>query len=277
MGVVRGLCLPVLGAMLISLAGCGVWSRDQQSLVERARLHGRLTIGIRFDQPGVGNRRPDGRFEGFDIDVARYIAHDLGVEDKDIVWKEAPPAERENLLESGQIDFAVAAYTITDQRKQRVDFAGPYLTVGQDLLVRATDNSITGPQSLNGKRLCSVTGSTSAQQVRDKFAKRTQLVQNNRYSDCVTAMFAGIVDAVTTDDVILAGYAAQNPELLKVVGRPFTQQQYGVGIRKGDVGGINRINLVLRKMIGSGAWRDALQRTIGPSGYRLPQPPVVDQ
>jgi glutamate transport system substrate-binding protein len=277
MGVVRGLRLPVLMATLVLLAGCGVWARDQQSLVERARLHGRLTIGIRFDQPGVGNRRPDGKFEGFDVDVARYIAHDLGVDDQNIVWKEAPPAERENLLESGQIDFAVAAYTITDQRKQRVDFAGPYLTVGQDLLVRGSDNSITGPQNLNGKRLCSVTGSTSAQLVRDKFAKRTQLVQNNRYSDCVTAMFAGTVDAVTTDDVILAGYAAQDPELLKVVGRPFTQQQYGVGVKKGDTGGINRINLVLRKMIGSGAWQEALQRNIGPSGYRLPQPPVVDQ
>jgi glutamate transport system substrate-binding protein len=275
MRVVRAWRLPAIVVVAALLGACGIGSGDQDSVVGRADANGRLTIGIRFDQPGVGYRRLDGKFEGFDVDVARYVAHELGVGDDGITWRETQPADREKMLGTGQVDLVVAAYTITDKRRQLVDFAGPYFTVGQDLLVRLTDNSINGPQDLNGKKLCSVAGSTSAQEVQDKYAKATQLVQYNRYSDCVTALLAGIVDAVTTDDVILAGYAAQNPELLRVVGKPFTKEQYGIGVRKGDTEAVTAIDAAIRKMIQTGAWKDSLQQNLGPSGYPIPQPPTV--
>jgi glutamate transport system substrate-binding protein len=262
-------------AVLALLSACGT-SGPAGSLTAAA-AEGKLTIGIRFDQPGIGEKTLNGQYQGFDVDVAKYVATELGVDPANITWKEAQPADRETLLTSGKVDMVVAAYTINDKRKKLVDFAGPYFTVGQDLLVRLSDNSITGPQSLNGKKLCSVTGSTSAQQVKDKFAQKADLVEYSRYSDCVTALLANIVDAVTTDDVILAGYAAQNPELLKVVGKPFTKDAYGIGLRKGDSGGREKVDAALQKMISTGAWRSALQANVGSSGYQMPSPPAITE
>lgn len=262
-------------AALALLAACGT-SAPADSLTAAA-AQGKLTIGIRYDQPGIGEKTLNGLYQGFDVDVAKYVANELGVDPANITWKEAQPADRETLLTSGKVDMVVAAYTINDKRKKLVDFAGPYFTVGQDLLVRLSDTSITGPQSLNGKKLCSVTGSTSAQQVKDKFAQQTQLVEYSRYSDCVTGLLAGIVDAVTTDDVILAGYAAQNPELLRVVGKPFTKDSYGIGLRKGDNDGRQKVDSALQKMISTGAWRSALQSNVGSSGYQMPSPPAITE
>jgi ABC-type amino acid transport substrate-binding protein len=138
---------------------------------------GRLTVGIRFDQPGLGERTLNGELKGFDVEVAKYVANELGVSPDRIVWKEAQPANRETLLTGGKVDMVVAAYTISDERRKLVDFAGPYFTLGQDLLIRQDDHSIVGPESLNGKRLCTVVNTTSAQAVKDKFAHEVTLVE----------------------------------------------------------------------------------------------------
>jgi glutamate transport system substrate-binding protein len=264
-----------LAALALVLTACG--QSGPAGSLTAATATGKLTIGIRFDQPGIGEKTLNGQYMGFDVDVARYVAKELGVDPRNITWKEAQPAERESLLTSDNVDMVVAAYTINDKREQIVDFAGPYFTVGQDLLVRMDDNSITGPASLNGKKLCSVSGSTSAQQVKDKFAQQTTLVEYGRYSDCVTALLARIVDAVTTDDVILAGYATQNPELLKVVGKPFTKDAYGIGLRKGDEGGRQKADDAIRKMVSTGAWKTSAQNNLAGSGYQIPQPPAITE
>ncbi|SFB61653.1 amino acid ABC transporter substrate-binding protein, PAAT family [Amycolatopsis marina] len=247
------------------------------SLVTRADERGALTVGIRFDQPGLSERTLDGRFVGFDVDVAKYIAGELGVDAEDITWKETTASRRETDITSGAVDLVVATYSITDAREQQVAFAGPYFHTGQDLLVRLTSSEITGPDTLDGRKLCAVTKSTSAQQVKERFSRAVELIEYPRYPDCVTALLAGQVDAVTTDAVILAGYAAQNPELLKVVGEPFSTERYGVGLRKGDTDGVARINEAIQKMIDTGTWDESLVRNIGPSGYALPPPPEVTQ
>jgi ABC-type amino acid transport substrate-binding protein len=169
---------------------------------------GKLTVGIKFDQPHLGFK--DGNtYTGFDVDVATYVAGKLGFSPDQIVWKEAISAQRETLLQNHQVDMIFATYSITDARAQKVQFAGPYFVAGQDLLVRADDTSVTGPESLNnGKKLCSVTGSTPAQNIQDNYASEVQLVQFDTYSQCVQALISGKVDAVTTDDIILAGLAA---------------------------------------------------------------------
>jgi glutamate transport system substrate-binding protein len=264
-------------ALLCVSAGCSGPPGPDASVVKRADANETLTIGIRFDQPGLSQRTVDGRFVGFDVDVARYVADALGVDAEDIRWRETTSATRENDITSGAVDLVVATYSITDERKQKVSFAGPYFDTGQDLLVRLPSTDIGGPESLNGRNLCSVTNSTSAQQVRDRYAQSVQLVEYPRYSDCVTALLAGQVDAVTTDAVILAGYVAQNPELLRVVGKPFSEERYGVGLRKGDTEGQAAVNDALRDMIASGAWLESLRRNIGPSGYPLPPPPKVTE
>ncbi|WP_370331926.1 transporter substrate-binding domain-containing protein, partial [Mycolicibacterium hippocampi] len=122
-----------------------------------------IVIGTKFDQPGLGMQNPDGTMSGFDVDVATYVAGELGYTPEQIEWKEAPSAQRENLIQNGQVDFIAATYSITDSRKEKVAFAGPYLITGQSLLVRSDSNDITGAASLeNNKILCSVSGSTPA-------------------------------------------------------------------------------------------------------------------
>ncbi len=189
-----------------------------------------VKIGIKFDQPGLGYQ--DGStYTGFDVDVATYVAGELGFSEDQIEWVEAPSAQRETMLQTGQVDMIFATYSITDTRKETVAFAGPYFVAGQDLLVAEDNTDITGPESLEGKNLCSVSGSTSAQRIKDEYAAGVQLLERPGYAECVTALTAGQVDAVTTDDIILAGLAAQqNKGKVKVVGAPFSTERYGVGL-----------------------------------------------
>ncbi|MFD9702135.1 glutamate ABC transporter substrate-binding protein [Lentzea sp. NPDC059081] len=236
----------------------------------------KMTIAVSFDQPGLSVRRLDGSYRGFDVDVAKYIANELGVSEDGITWREAQPGNRETLLTSGQADLVVSTYSITDKRKQIVDFVGPYFVAGQDLLVRYNEKRISGPKSLNSSlRLCSTAGSTSAAYVKEQFAKDVNLVEYAKFSDCVTALLANNVDAVTTDDVLLAGYAAQNPELLRVVGDPFSKEEYGVGLHRNDPGSKAKVQAALQKMIDSGAWKKSLEANIGSSGYKIPDPPKL--
>jgi glutamate transport system substrate-binding protein len=245
-------------------------------VVGKAQSSKKLTIGIKFDQPGLGLKTPDGSYAGFDVDVAKYVAGKMGVPESGITFVEAKSANRENLLKTGQVDLIFATYSITPERQQEVAFGGPYFIAHQDLLVRSGDKAITGPKSLTGgKKLCSVTGSTSAQKVKDTYAKGVQLQEYSKYSDCVGALSSKAIDAVTTDDVILAGFAAQSQYKgkLKVVGKGFSDEKYGVGVKKGDTAGVTAINAALKAMIDDGAWKKALDTNVGPSGYTIPSPP----
>src|SRR6476620_1774391 len=266
-----------IGVLALSLAAtaCG---GDEGSSASQSAQEGSLTVGIKFDQPGLGLRNPDGSFSGFDVEVAEYIAGKLGVAPENIQFKESPSAQRETLIQNGEVDYIVATYSITDARKEKVDFAGPYFIAGQSLLVKSDNTDITGPDSLNGgKKLCSVTGSTPAQKVKDQYAQDVQLQEFDTYSACVEALRNGAVDAVTTDDIILAGYAAQYPGELKVVGAPFTEERYGVGLAKGDDETRAKINDAIEAMIADGSWARAFNETVGASGYPIPAPPTVDR
>lgn len=247
------------------------------SVVNRAAKTKKLTIGIAYDQPGLSERVAEGKFEGFDVDVAEYVAGELGVPAANITWKETRAGDREKSIMDGSVDLVVTTFSITEDRKTRIAFAGPYFIAGQGLLVRLTTKDITGPESLNGKKLCTVPNTTSAQTIKDRFAKTTELVEYFRYSECISALLLGNVDAVTTDDVILAGYAAQNPELLKVVGRPFNPERYGIGLAREDVSGKAKVNSAIEKMISSGEWKKSLDKNIGPSGYPVPMPPEITE
>jgi glutamate transport system substrate-binding protein len=237
----------------------------------------KITIGTKFDQPGLGLKNPDGTMSGFDVDVATYVAGQLGYKPEDIEWKESPSGQRETLIQNDQVKFIAATYSITDSRKEKVDFAGPYLLTGQSLLVRADNTDITGAESLqNNKKLCSVTGSTPAQRIKDKYPG-VQLQQYDTYSACVEALKNGAIDAVTTDEVILAGYAAQSPGAFKIVGQPFSEEKYGVGLKKGDTELRNKINDALVRMEQDGAWKAAFEKNLGPAGIPVPSPPPVDR
>src|ERR1700757_5089435 len=173
----RPLRLAAAAAILMSflLSGCG------------GNGH-RVTIGVKFDQPGLSLRKPDGSLSGFDVDVARYVAEQLGYRPDEIDWKEAPSGQRETLIQNGQVDYVVGTYSITPERKAKVGFAGPYFHTGQSLLVRSDDTDIVGPESLeNHRKLCSVAGSTPAQRIKQKYPG-VQLQRYATYSLCVGAL-----------------------------------------------------------------------------------------
>jgi len=263
-------------AAMLSLAGCSSGDDDDtgsdsgstgEASESSGGAEGSIRIGIKFDQPGLGFK--DGNeYTGFDVDVARYVAGELGYGEDQIEFVQSPSAQRENLLETGQVDMIFATYSITDKRKEVVSFGGPYFVAGQDLLVAADDDSITGPEDLEGKNLCSVTGSTSAQRIKDEYATGTNLLEQPGYAECVTALTAGSVDAVTTDDIILAGLAAvpANKGKVKVVGNPFSEENYGVGLPKGS-DKCEAINTAISKMIDDGTWDKLLAANVGASGY----------
>lgn len=249
-----------IGAAALSLAllsGC-VAGSDSGSSSGGSSSGGTVNIGIKYDQPGLGLK--DGStYKGFDVDVADYVAKDLGYSKVNFI--ETPSAQRETMLQSGQVKMIFATYSITAEREQKVSFAGPYFIAGQDLLVKSDNTDITGPDSLDGKKLCSVTGSTSAQKIKDTYSSKVDLQEYDTYSKCVAALSAGTIDAVTTDDIILAGFASQ-PQYkgkLKVVGKPFTTEKYGVGIKKGDTALAKKINASIKKMISDGSWAKALK------------------
>jgi glutamate transport system substrate-binding protein len=240
---------------------------------------GSFKVGIKFDQPGLGLKEGS-EYTGLDVDVAKYVAKELGHQEGDIQFVQAPSAQRETLIETGQVNMVVATYSITDSRKEKVSFAGPYFIAGQDLLVRADDSSITGPEALTGKKLCSVKGSTSAQKVKDQYPG-VQLQEFATYSECVAALVSKGVDALTTDNTILAGYAAQDQYKgkLKVVGKTFSEERYGIGIKKGDTATCEKINTAIQKMVDSGDWQKAVDANLGPAGFKVDSsknPPKAD-
>ncbi|WP_406274582.1 glutamate ABC transporter substrate-binding protein [Streptomyces sp. NBC_00191] len=236
----------------------------------------KITVGIKYDQPGLGLKTPDGKFTGFDVAVATYVAKELGYDAKDITFKETKSADRETALARGDVDFIAATYSINDERKQKVDFAGPYLLAHQDLLIRADDNIAKG-EDLNGKKLCSVTGSTSAQNVKKDFAPKANLQQVGTYSECLNGLLSGAVDALTTDDSILAGYAAQEQYKgkFKLAGLKLSNENYGIGVKKGDKEMVDKINAALAKMVKDKAWDKAVADNFGPANYQNEPAPKI--
>ncbi|MBK3578698.1 glutamate ABC transporter substrate-binding protein [Streptomyces sp. MBT65] len=266
-------------ALVLSLAAtaCGSSDKDDDS-GSGSSGGGKIKIGIKFDQPGLGLKQPDGSYAGFDVDVATYVAGQLGYKASQIEWVETKSADRENALSRGDVKFIAATYSINDERKQKVDFAGPYLLAHQDLLVKK-DSTIAKATDLNGKNLCSVTGSTSAQNIKDKIAPKANLRENAGYSECIAALQSGAVDAVTTDDSILAGFASQDKfkGQFKLAGLKLSNENYGIGVKKGDSATVTKINTALEKMVSSGAWETAVTKNFGPADYKNePAPKIGD-
>lgn len=255
----------------VSIAGSPTFDKMKQ--------RGKVVIGVKEDQPGLGLKDPTtGKFSGFDIEIARLIAAKLGFDPDDkIEYKPIPSASREQAIVNGDIDYYVGTYSITDKRKEQISFAGPYFIAGQDLLVRKDEATITGPQTLKGKKVCSVTGSTPIQRIRDQqLTEPTNIVEFKTYSECVTKLDQKEVDAVTTDDAILKGYAAQEPDKFKVVGKTFSTEKYGIGLAKTDKALRDKINDILQEAIDKGDWKKVYDATLGKSGSPA-DPPKLER
>jgi glutamate transport system substrate-binding protein len=236
---------------------------------------GKAVIGVKADQPNLGYKDASGRRCGFDIEIAQLIAAKLGFDTAKIEYKEIPSANRETAIKGGDVDYYVGTYSITDKRKADVAFAGPYFIAGQDLLVRKDDTSITGKDTLMGKKVCSATGSTPLQRVRDqKLTQESNISEFKTYSECVSQLLDKRVDAVTTDDAILKGYAAQNPDKLNVVGKPFSVEKYGIGLPHDDTALRQFVNNALETAANDGTWLKIYNGTLGRSGSAASPPPL---
>ena len=295
----RALAALVLAVLALALAGCGREGSPpvkgpkgselpQYPVAENFRLpasltwvkakrRGHLVIGVKEDQPYLGEKDPaSGRYTGFDIEIAKMMSAALGFPPRTIEFKTIASANRETALQNGQIDLYVGTYTINAKRKKLVGFAGPYYMAGQSLLVRTDEKDIHGPQDLAGKRVCSAAGSTPFQRIQTDYPKAV-LVSYDTYSVCVDNLLTYQVAAVTTDDAILLGYAAKVPDELKVVGKPFSQEPYGIGVPRGDTALRLALDDALAAAEKNGTWKKAYDATLGLSGVPAPKPPPIDR
>jgi glutamate transport system substrate-binding protein len=273
---VRGPGAVVAAVLALGLAaGCQGPERVQfpaGTTMARLQEAGTVTVGVKYDQPGVGFRNlATGKLEGFDIELAKIVARRLGIDGHRIRWVPTVSKDRVPYLESGRVDLVVASFSITPERSARVGQAGPYFVAGQQLLVRKAEDRITGPERLAGFKVCSVTDSTSLATVQERYA--AQPVRVATYTECVRLLLGGSVDAVTTDDAILLGYVGQQPDKLKVVGQPFTTERYGIGYRLGDRDFCQFLTETIRLAKDDGSWADAFARTLGRAGVPMPAAP----
>ncbi len=244
---------------------------------DRIKKNGKVTIGVKNDQPYLGFEDPNtGERSGFDIEIAKMIAADLGLSADKITYKTIDSKNRETAISQGQVDYYVGTYTINDERKKKISFAGPYYIAGQSLLVRKDDDSIKSEEDLKGKKVCSISGSTPLMNIQ-KGNYGAEIVALDKYTDCVKQLTDGQVDAVTTDDAILKGYAAQQPKVLKVVGEPFSDEPYGVGLPKNDKVFQEALLDALQNHMDNGDWKKAYDATLGLSGSPADEPPALER
>jgi len=278
-------------ALMLALAACGGGDDDgggggtvnegasfaEGTTMARLKSAGKVTVGTKFDQPLFGLKNLEGKPEGFDVEIAKLIAGEMGISADNISWVESVSANREPFIEQGKVDFVVATYTINDKRKKVVDFAGPYYEAGQDIMVaKGNPEGIKGPDDLAGKKVCSVTGSTPAENIRTNYPE-AKLTEFDVYSKCAEALKNGQVQAVTTDNVILLGLISQDQEAFELVGNPFTKEPYGIGLKKGDNEFRNFINDTLEKIEQDGRWLKAWDATAGKVATEKPTPPAIDR
>ena len=278
-------------ALMLALAACGGDDDSGDSggqvnqganfaegtTMAKLKEAGTVKVGTKFDQPLFGLKNLEGKPEGFDVEIAKLIAGEMGIAPDKIQWVEAVSANREPFIQQGKVDFVVATYTINDKRKQVVDFAGPYYEAGQDIMVaKGNPEAIGGPDDLAGKKVCSVSGSTPAENIRTNYPK-AQLTEFDVYSKCAEALKNGQVQAVTTDNVILLGLISKDQEAFELVGKPFTKEPYGIGLKKGDTAFRNFINDTLEKIEQDGRWLKAWDDTAGKVAKEKPTPPTIDR
>ncbi|GAB3876797.1 glutamate ABC transporter substrate-binding protein [Kibdelosporangium lantanae] len=247
---------------------------DGSPTFEKIKARGKVIIGVKDDQPGLGFKDPTtNKFSGFDIEIARLVAAKLGFSEDKIQYQTIPSSGREAAISNGNVDYYVGTYTITDGRKKQVAFVGPYFVAGQGLLVRKDDTSITGKDSLKGKVVCSVTGSTPIQRVKDQqLTEASNIRELQTYSQCVTQLEQKQVDVVTTDDAILKGYASQEPDKLKVVGDTFSKEPYGIGLPHDDAALKAKVNEIIQGALDDGTWQKIYDSTLGKSGATATKP-----
>lgn len=250
--------------MAASLAGCENASTAAANLPEGPTI----TIGVAADMPGL-SRLHDGSYSGFDVNVATYVANELGYAKKQIIFKSVTVSDYAKRLNDRVVDIVAAPLPIgITASDDTTTFAGPYLSATQGLLVRADDaDTITDTDALAGHTVCTVTGSGAADGIRGRQPK-ADIEERATYLQCVTALLVGEADAVSGDDAALAGLAAnEGSQYLHVVDDTFGTSLHAVSVKAGERALASKIDTILKHMVTSGSWRSFASEMSGQLGY----------
>ena len=282
----RGLIL-FAAAILVLLPACaprtgssgGVAKAPEGTSLRRIQDRGKMVVGVKYDVPTFGYLNPrNSQLEGLDVDLAKAIAREVLGSESAVDFKQAVSADRIPFLTSGQVDLVLSTMTANEERAGQIDFTDAYYVAGQSLLVKK-DSTLTGIKDLAGKTVCSVSGSTSEKNIREK-APQAQVVLFGSYSECLPAIDAGRADALSTDDSILLGFAFQSPDKYKLIGGQFTIEPYAGGVAKNNPELLTSINDAIRKIKASGEWKKIYENNLTKTtGVPVPKdaPPVAWQ
>ncbi|MFJ7928601.1 transporter substrate-binding domain-containing protein [Peribacillus sp. NPDC096622] len=248
---------------VILLAGCGGGNDSdkaeegggkgkEEDVLAQVKEKDKIVFGVKNDTRLFGLKNPStGEVEGFDIDIAKALAAEILGDENKVEFKEVTSKTRMALLNNGDIDAIVATMTITEDRKKEVDFTDVYFDAGQSLLVKK-GSDIKGIDSLKGKKVLAVKGSTSSINIREK-APEAQVLEFENYSEAFAALKSGQGDALTTDDSILYGMADEDPSY-ELVGGTFTEEPYGIAVKKGNAEFVEELNKALKSLKDSGKY-----------------------
>ncbi len=236
------------------------------STMAEIRDRGRLVVGVSADSLLLGSRNPiTGVIEGFDIDMAHLVAQAIFGDPNRIELRVITAAQRIPLLQDGSIDLVARNMTMNCARWEQIAFSAEYYRSGQKLLV-PLGSTATSLADLPGQRVCAPAGSTSLDNLAD--FPDVIPVAGTTHTDCLARFQRGEVDAITGDDTVLAGLAAQDP-YAQVVGEAFTAEPYGLGMNSADVDLVRFVNGVLAQAIADGRWTQSydtwLAEALGPA------------
>ncbi|ALA52061.1 transporter substrate-binding domain-containing protein [Shouchella clausii] len=261
------------GAAVLALSACGggdetvdgsTENSNEESTLAKIEEADKFVVGVKFDTRLFGLKDPGtGEVEGFDIDIAKEIAKELLGDENKIELKEVTSKTRIPLLDNGQIDAIIATMTITEERKKEVNFSDVYFEAGQSLLVEK-GSDIQGIDDIGaGTKVLAVKGATSGQNLLEQ-APDAEVIELENYQEAFLALQSGQGDALTTDNSILYGMAEENSDY-EVVGGTFTDEPYGIAVRKGDDEFTEKINEILADLKASGRYDEIYEKWIGES------------
>jgi polar amino acid transport system substrate-binding protein len=241
------------------------------STMERIRRRGYLRAGVSADTLLLGARNPvTGTIEGFDIDVLHAVAKAIFGDPGKVELRVITAADRLPLLRNGSVDVVARALTITCDRWNQIALSSEYYRAGQKVLV-PLGSAARGMEDLKGKRVCAPTGSTSLDRLRQYGGLVP--VPSDSHTGCLVLFQRGEVDAITGDDTVLAGLAAQDP-YARVVGKAFSAEPYGLGFNSKDVDLVRFVNGVLEQMRKDGRLTRSYDRWLRPALGPAPTPPT---
>ena len=245
---------------------------EADEAVENIRNRGRLIVGLDIGSNLFSFRDPiTGEITGFDVDIAGEVARDIFGTPSQVEYRILSSADRIEALENNEVDIVVKTMSITCERKELVAFSTEYLSANQRILA-PRDSPIRQAADLSGKRVCAVKGTTSRTRVQ-QIQPPVNLVDVVTWADCLVALQQRQVDAVSTDDSILAGLVSQDP-YLHIVGPSMNSEPYGIGINKQNEGLVRFVNGTLERIRRDGTWNTLYRRwltVLGPT----PAPPVA--